>query len=388
MKNKTELVYHQVRHAFQDNMNGQINLQTQPTKCTQPKIWDILGLAAVRRQSVHGTCQDLADAPTAAAIFYQLRQGYLNHYNLNGLEAQMNELLVGQLPPKILCGRHEVAFDFTEIPYHGQAQNDEEEIRRSKAKSGTTHFHVYASAYLITRHKRVTVAVAYWQAGQSVKNVFDRLMARLQALSIRVKRLLLDRQFCNVAIVRSLQAQPFQTILPVPARSQRLKTMLDTAKKSYQTNYTMCSPQDGSVTMPLYVAGSYLKGRYGKHGHEFQLYTVLGCPWQGTFTGLKRKYRSRFGIESSYRQMNRVRIRTTSKDPAIRFLFLTIAFLLLNLWRTLNWQYLSVPRRGGRYLDESRFRLRTFINFLADAICEVCPPIRAVSRPDICFLKY
>jgi putative transposase len=189
-------------------------------------------------------------------------------------------------------------------------------------------------------------------------------------------------------MVRFLQTQPFQTIMPVSARSQRLKTMLDTAKKSYQTNYTMRSPQDGSVTMPLYVVGSYLKGRYGEHGHEFQLYTVLGRPWRGTFAGLKRKYRSRFGVESSYRQMNRVRIRTTSQDPAIRFLFLTIAFLLLNLWRTLNWQYLSVPRQGGRYLDESRFRLRTFINFLADAICEVCPPIRAVSRPDICFSKY
>lgn len=388
MKNKTKLSYHQVRLAFQNSMSNQITLKTESTKCTQSKIWDILGLAAARQQSVHGTCQDLADAPTSAAVFYQLRQGYLKYHDLNQLETQMNDLLIAHLPPEILHGCHEVAFDFTEIPYHGQAKNDEEEVRRSKAKSGTTHFHVYASAYILTRNKRVTIAVAYWQAGQSVKSVLDRLIARLKALSIRIKRLLLDRQFCNVAIIRYLQTQPFQTIMPVPARSERLKTMLDTAKKSYQTNYTMRSSQDGSVTIPVYVVGSYLNGRYGKHGHEFQLYTVLGQPWKGTYAGLKRKYRSRFGIESSYRQMNQVRIRTTSQDPTIRFFFLTIAFLLLNLWRTLNWQYLSVPRRGGRYLDEACFRLRTFINFLADAICEACPPIRAVSQPNICFLKY
>lgn len=388
MKDKTELTYHQVRTAFQSSMNSQIELRTAPTKCGRDTLWDILGLAATRRQSVYGTCTELADAPTSAAIFYQLRQGYLAHQGLAELEEQMNALLGRQLPPEILHGYHEVAFDLTEIPYHGQAQNDADEIRRSKAKSGTTHFHVYASAYLITRHKRVTIAVAYWQAGQSVKHVFDRLMARIESLPIGIKRLLLDRQFCNVALVRCLQAQPFQTILPVPARSKRLKTMLRTAKQSYQTSYTMCSPEDGAVTMPLYVIGFYLNGRYGSHGHEFHLFTVLGRPWRGRLSRMGHKFRSRFGIESSYRQMNQVRIRTSSPDPAIRFLFLTIAFLLLNLWRILNWQYLAVPRQGGRYLDESLFRLRTFINFLADAICEVHQPIRAVSRPDLCFSNY
>jgi hypothetical protein len=388
MKDKTELTYHQVRAAFQSSMNGQIKLQTTATKCVSDKIWDILGLAATRRQSVYGTCTELANAPTSAAVFYQLRQGFLAHQDLTEVEAQMNILLGQQVPPEILRGRHEVVFDLTNIPYHGQPQNDKDEIRRSKAKSGTTHFHVYASAYLITRHKRVTVAVAYWQAGQSVKHIFDRLMARVESLSIDIKRLFLDRQFCNVALVRYLQDQPFQTILPVPARSKRLKTMLRTATQSYQTCYTMQSPEEGAVTMSLYVIGVYLNGRYGKHGHEFHLFTVLGRPWRGRLSRLGRKFRTRFGIESSYRQMNRVRIRTTSPDPAIRFLFLTIAFLLLNLWRILNWQYLAVPRQGGRYLDESLFRLRTFINFLADAISEIHPPIRAVSRPLICFSNY
>ena len=385
MKDKTELTYHQVRTAFQSNMNSQIKLQTAATKCDSDKIWDILGLAATRQQSVYGTCTDLADAPTSAAVFYQLRQGFLAHHDLTELEEQMNTLLVQQVPPKMLHGRHEVAFDLTDIPYHGQPHEDENEIRRSQAKSGTTHFHVYGSAYLITRHKRVTIAVAYWQAGQSVKHIFDRLMARVNSLSIDIKRLLLDRQFCNVALLRYLQAQSFQTILPVPARSKRLKTILATAKQSYQTRYTMRSPEAGAVTIPLYVVGIYLNGRYGKHGHEFHLFTVLGCPWRGRLSRLGRHFRARFGIESSYRQMNRVRIRTTSPDPAIRFLFLTIAFMILNLWRILNWQYLAVPRQGGRYLDESLFRLRTFINFLADAISEIHPPIRAVSRPVICF---
>lgn len=388
MKDKTELTYHQVRKAYQSCMNQQIQLRTNPTKCTPETLWDILGLAATQRQSIHGTCAGLAEAPTGAAVLYQLRKGYLVGQALPQLEEEMNRLLVSQLPVAILRGRHDVAFDLTEIPYHGQAQQDEAEVRRSKAKSGTTHFHVYASAYILTRQKRVTVAVAYWQAGQSVQHVFERLMGRVQALPIRIKRLLLDRQFCNVPIVRYLQEQPFQTILPVPARSKVLKSILQTAQRSYRTEYTMRSPQSGTVTFPLYVVGFYLNGRYGKQGHEFHLFTVLGRPWQGRLSRLAHTFRSRFGIESSYRQMNQVRIRTSSQDPLLRFLFFTLAFLLLNLWRVLNWCYLTVPRRGGRYMDESLFRLQTFARFLADAISEVQHPIRAVSRPEPAFLNY
>jgi IS4 transposase len=86
--------------------------------------------------------------------------------------------------------------------------------------------------------------------------------------------------------------------------------------------------------------------------------------------------------------MNQVRIRTSSQDPLLRFLFFTLAILLLNLWRVLNWCYLTVPRRGGRYMDESLFRLQTFTRFLVDAISEVQRPIWAVSRPEAVFLNY
>ena len=42
-------------------------------------------------------------------------------------------------------------------------------------------------------------------------------------------------------------------------------------------------------------------------------------------------YRQRFGIESSYRQMNAVRARTTTRNPAIRLLLVGLAFILVNL---------------------------------------------------------
>lgn len=381
MNSNKELDYQQVRAAFIETMQAQVKLTTKGTKCDSEMLWDVLGLASVAQSSLHNTCQSLEDAPTSAGLLYQLREGWLAQQSLMQLEAQLNELLVAQLPQGIVGRDHEVAFDMTEIAYHGQAQERSEEVRRGKAKSGTTHFHVYASAYIIRRHKRVTVAVTYWQAGEAVRDVFDRLYQQLCLLDIGIKRLLLDRQFCNVAVLQFLQQQPFQSILPVPVRSNQLRQLRDEAQRSQRTTYTMQSPQAGTVTIPLYVLRTYLKGRYGKQGVEVHFFTVLGPPWRDSFYRLGQKFRSRFGIESSYRLMNQVRARTSSRDPKLRFLYVVLAFLLINLWRTLSWSLLALPRRGGRYLDQSLFRFQRFCLFLFDAIREAHQPLRAVVPP-------
>ena len=61
---------------------------------------------------------------------------------------------------------------------------------------------------------------------------------------------------------------------------------------------------------------------------------------------VKETYRQRFGIETSYRQMNQCRIRTTTKKFNVRFLYVAIGLLLRNLWVWLHHFVLSSPRRG------------------------------------------
>ena len=48
-------------------------------------------------------------------------------------------------------------------------------------------------------------------------------------------------------------------------------------------------------------------------------------------------YRLRFGIETSYRQMHEGRIRTTTRRPAVRLLYVGIALVLRNLWVWLHY---------------------------------------------------
>lgn len=379
MDDRESLDYQQVRDEFQQMM-AQAAFEPQGEVLSAEMLWDILGLAAVTGGTIHSSTRSMEAGPSSATVLNHLRTGWLEQVSVAELEAQVNELLSAQLPRGIRGNRHEVAIDIVAIPYHGQAQEAADEIRRSQAKAGTSHFHMYATVYLIRRQTRLTLALAYWRAAESLVSLVERLLARLRALQVRPRRLLVDRQFATVSVLRYLDAQPFQTILPVPARSQRLK-QLKQARRSQRTRYTMRSPEHGTLTFDLHVVGTYRKGRRGQHGRECLLFAVLGTPWRGSFYRLRHKYRTRFGIEASYRQLNRVRARTTSRDPKLRLLLVALGFTLLNLWRALCWVVLAVPRRGGRYLDQSLFCLYTFTAFLYDAIRDVRPPLRRVARP-------
>jgi putative transposase len=272
MDHTGQVDYQQVRDEYLSMMNEQVEMVTDNTKCSADMVWDILGLASVTRSSIHASCDDLEDAPTSEGILYQIRKGWL---------------------------AHQVAVDLTYIPYHGEAQSSEDEVRRGQAKSGTTHFHVYASAYIIRKNKRVTVAVAYWRADQTLLEVVQNLLKRLRTLDIRLKRLLLDRQFCTVEVIRFLDQQPWQSILPVPARSNTLKALKQSARRSHTLTYTMRSPVSGEISFTLHAVCCYARGRRGKQGIDCLLFVVLGRPWPSSPASLADTYRSRFGIETS-----------------------------------------------------------------------------------------
>lgn len=316
-------------------------LTTEGRNWTQDDIYRVLVDASVRASTVESVCDELENAPDARTVFFWIKP--VESQDLRQLEDTLNQMLVDRLPPRLDYRPRQVAIDFTLIPYHGEPAREEEEIRRSRAKSGTTHFHCYATAYIIYKNKRVTVALTMVRADDETLTVLQRLLSRLKVLHIRCKRLYLDRGFYSVQVIRFLQTCSFVSVMPVIRRGKRMKALLK-VNQSYRTEYTMTSPKHGSVTFPVWVVCRYLKGRRGKHGIERLGYVVIGdLPWNPR--QIRDGYRRRFGIESSYRLMNQVRARTSSREPHRRFLYVAIALLIINLWTYLKWRYLRVGQR-------------------------------------------
>ena len=106
------------------------------------------------------------------------------------------------------------------------------------------------------------------------------------------------------------------------------------------------------------------RGERGKHGREALVYAYGGGLVPGSYQWVQDTYRRRFGIEASYRQLEQARIRTSTRDPLLRLLYVGVALILRNVWAWLHWEVLCQPRRGGRRIDLGQLTFRGMLLWL------------------------
>jgi putative transposase len=94
------------------------------------------------------------------------------------------------------------------------------------------------------------------------------------------------------------------------------------------------------------------------------VYAEGGLLQPASYSWFQENYRSRFAIETSYRQLHQARIRTCTRDPLLRLLYIGIALILRNVWVWLHWEHLARHRRGGRHVDLSQLRFRQMLLWL------------------------
>ena len=88
----------------------------------------------------------------------------------------------------------------------------------------------------------------------------------------------------------------------------------------------------------------------------------------------RRRYRERFGIETSYRQKNQARAWTTSRDGVYRLLLEGLAHLLRQLWVRLGEQLAHA--NGLRPTAWVEWRLDDLLEALTDQLKALHPPNR------------
>jgi putative transposase len=362
------LTSHEVQDCASDILQGALKLKDQGRKCRASLLLSVLLYAAARVTSLCDACARLRAAPSDDAVRKALVAALPEPAEL---EKRLNAALVTGLPRRLLRrrkGRLMVAADLTLIPYHGQPEADEKEVYRCKAKSGTTHFHAYATLYLMQRGRRFTLALTRVTLAEPLQEVLARLLRRCRQAGLRPDLLLLDRQFYGAEVVRYLQAarQPF--LMPVALRGRKPQhpkgpscTQVFAAKgKSGWYDYSWRDGQGKRATVGICVvrpAGSRKALVYAYWGFQ-----------PASYTWVRQTYRRRFGIETSYRQLQQARIRTSTRQPGLRLLFVGIALLLRNLWVWLHLMALATPRRGGRQLRLERLRLRTLLLWLMHVV--------------------
>jgi DDE family transposase len=341
----------QVLKAFVKVVRRNLPLDLQNTRITVEDIIYALGYANVHRLSIESACQELQGAPSGNRLREVLAEALPDR---SALQRALNRMFRQQLHPSVWkCKRDfNIAIDLTLIPYHGQPYEDQKEIVRGMPKSGTTHFHGYATVSIVRDDRKYVVALRFIEYGEEMAEMVRWLIKRLKSLKFRIRRVFLDKGFCSKPVFKVLNQHQLSYVTPIPVRGKSGGVRCLFQGKSRKTTYTFNSPKHGQYIVPAVVVKRYSKGRYGRHKSKWFAYAVAGLPAGILPAQVFELYRQRFGIESSYRQMNQVRARTSTRNPVIRLLLVGLAFVLFNLYISLRQnlssalkQPLQLPKR-------------------------------------------
>jgi len=354
---------HEVYRHVEDVLRQHLKLKDHGPKCRLSVLVAILCYAAARIGSIFDACRRLRDAPCDQAVrdalFAMLPQPA-------ELTRRLNSGLAADLPDAVLGRRVNVAVDLTLIPYHGQPLHDEKEVYRGQPKHGTSHFHAYATCYMAWKGRRFTLAMVPVWKGDSMKDVLQRLLQRARAVGVKIKLVLLDRGFYSVEVIRYLQAARTPFLMPLVRRGRKPKNgdplsgsrQFHAWKQSGWSQYTLTDKKKRTATVRVAVACRNYRGKWNRHGRQTFVYAYWGCH-PGSMQWVYQTYRRRFGIESSYRQLNQARIRTCTRNPALRLLLVGMALILRNAWVWFHLLVFAERHRNGQIilrLEKLRFR--------------------------------
>lgn len=345
-------------------------LKDHGPKCTAWRINSILLIAASRICSIFAACRDLADAPSDQAVRNAL-DAMLPE--IGALQKRINKTLTLGLPRRVLRHPRVIAIDVTLLPYYGQPECDPAELVRGKRKAGTTRFHGYATACIVHKGMRYTVAMTRVTKGEKMPEIVMRLVRQVRSTGLKIKLLLLDRGFFTVDTITYLKRARVPFLMPVAIRAPKAKNPKKLAaslrgfltKSSGWYDYAFKGKNRQKIRVCVYA--TYRKDRKsGKRKLKRHLFAAWNYHADPDTT--RQQYRKRFGIETSYRQVHQARIRTCDRSPKLRLLYFALALILRNVWVWLHFTIFADRRGEHPELQLNLLRFRRMLEWIESVV--------------------
>lgn len=277
--------------------------------------------------------------------------------------------------------RWDVAIDQHYAPFYGARGTPG--VLGGQRKQGTHYSYGYATAVLLHRGRRYTVGLLALAGGQRPDRVVRDLLDQAAARGLAVRGVALDSGFDSADTLRLLRRRRLAYAVPLRRKGAGANARNDwfaqpagtVARRSWRakdtrravTTWTVVRlrPRDGRAQVLAF--GGWGAGR-----------AQAALRRRAARAG--RRYRDRFGVETSYRQLNQGKGRTTKKDVAYRLLLVGLGLLLRQAWVWLTAQ-LAPPRGRRRGAWVAALPLATLVQWLADDLRRKYRESRAVKLP-------
>lgn len=363
-----------VRGMMLDRMEAHLSLKTEGYRSSTEQTFNLLLKAVAEGSSLEAVCADSCGVVASNTLRERLNVA-LPVSRLSQQEAEMNAALQACLPNGMPRGGLEVAIDTHEEPFYGKTPELRAYTCKTRAKAGTTHFFRIASAYVIWREVRLTLALTYVLPDDSLPEVVAKLLTRLKQLGLHATVLYLDKGFCSGAVMGYLQRTGQAAILACPIRGKQggIRALCQ-GRGSFTTDYTFTDGTSAGLAM---VDTRVPDPKTKRKQRKWLAFVLVNLDW--TPRQVYSKYRRRFGIEASYRMLRQVKVLTNSRNPSLRFFLLGLGLMMQNVWVLARWLFTRRPGKGRYKLIPSLLRFPQFRKLLVRAIERYHPPPFTVS---------
>jgi hypothetical protein len=275
-----------------------------------------------------------------------------------------------------------LAIDGHNEPFYGSRAT--KGIVGGQKKPGTKYFFSYATAVLIHKRRRYTVGLIPVTKGLKPHQMVGTLLQQVTSRGLKVGGVVLDSGFDSGETILLLQQQKLSYTVPVRRKGNGSNPRNDGFSKPTGTVGTM-RWHTKDKNKPVSTEVLVWQGRsqpdtrvyaFGGWGRNHALSQAKRA-WLG-----RRRYRERFGIETSYRQKNQGEGWTTSTSPEYRLLLIAIALVLRQVWVLLT---LKIARARGLSPKAwvSELPLADVLEWLVHRLQTLHPTTRQITLPAI-----
>ena len=288
-------------------------------------IANVLMTAALMRTTVNSA----AGRPNADTVFLRVKEG---------LRFDDVEDIIKKTRPKI-NKKVTIAIDGHDEMFYGD--EDTKGVVGTREKAGSYHAFKYLAAKMVYGKDAYFVDLIRMKNGSVVDAAIDSVKGLTKVYDVGL--VLMDGEFFSGRMLDFLKKAGRHYII----RRRSIKKLLDSIPYNKavrcRTREKLRSDRPDTVEVVYYVY------RYhGRGGRDF----FLASDRRMEPEKLRKLFKERWGIETGFREINRLKIKTTSKDWRIRLLFYSISMMLYNEW-------VFVRRRGWIRLDEFKMILFT-----------------------------
>jgi hypothetical protein len=262
--------------------------------------------------------------------------------------------------------RWTVAIDVHNVPYYGDRSTPG--IVGGPKKQGTKYSFSYATAVLIHRRRRYTIGLMPLVKPLPAHEIVATLLDQIRAHGLLVGGVVLDSAFDSGDTILLLQRRGHSYTVPLRRKGRGLNRrnecftwphgtirkvnwVTEKTREAVTTKVLVWKRTEQKKTM-VYAFSGWGDARAVQESRRAWL--------------SRRRYRERFGIETSYRQKNQARAWTTSRNPVYRLLLEGLAQLLRQIWVRLTEQLARV--HGLKPSAWIPFTFREVLEWLADQV--------------------